>query len=481
MNPPLPITVGRAQLMLGLAALVLGAVRLWRGRRTPRPRQTADYLAPFAGALGLALVALATPATAPLWERFSFLRDLLFPWRWLDGGCLLLALSSGWVVDRALPRPAWRHLLIGVGLCAMFLNALPYLYPPRTQLLPPRPTLADASAAQARYDLYGLTGIGEFRPARAVWRPRIPPFPGADQNASLARKLRPDAGSDTTARDLGGGPLEALLAVDAPRPASLVFETFYFPGWEASLDGRRHPARADASGLLAVDVPAGTHRLRVAFERTRIRAVADALSGLAALACAIGLVRGRRHPPPAPPPPRIWAGSRGGVLPILALVVLLAATKIVWIDVRDSPLVMHVRSGELAGVRRAPWSDFGGELSLLGYTYEPGRALTLYWRAQRTLSRPYTIALTFTTPGGAIAREIRQENPGANWTAFWEAGLLVRDVYELPGHGEYGAAALSIRDRDSDRPLTLRDSPGGLALVTTLSFASRDPAESAGR
>jgi hypothetical protein len=473
-NPPLPITVGITQLASGLAGLALGSARMCRRRRAWRAWPAADYLAPLGAALGLALAVLATPASAPLWARVAPLRDLQFPWRWLDGGCLLLALSTGWLVDTAFRSPSRRQVITAIGLIAMFANAAPYLYPPRTHVLPARPTLADVSTAQSRNDIDGLTSAGEYRPAGVGWRPRTPPFPGADQGATLARKRRRDP-PGAAVSELASGPLHADLIVDATAPVALVFETFYFRGWDATIDGRRLPARADASGLLAVDVPEGHHRVGVAFERTGLRALADTVSALTMIACAVGLLAGGPGRTEARARPLVRALPRRGELPILAVLVALAATKIVWLDAHDSPLVRHVRSDALAGTHRPLWREFGGELQLVGYGHEPPRTLTLYWRAARAPSRPYVIDLTFTRGDGAIAGALRQPNPGVSWTSHWEAGQLVRDVYRTPDLGDYGAAILSVRDGETGMPVPLEDSPDGRAIATTLPLGAAPP------
>lgn len=61
----------------------------------------------------------------------------------------------------------------------------------------------------------------------------------------------------------------------------LIFRTFYFPGWNAKLDGKllsiqfQHPIYP---GLILVTVPAGQHILEFSFDRTKTRFVSEVIS-----------------------------------------------------------------------------------------------------------------------------------------------------------------------------------------------------------
>jgi hypothetical protein len=56
--------------------------------------------------------------------------------------------------------------------------------------------------------------------------------------------------------DLDDG--EASATVWMRRPGIVVLSASYDPGWTATVNGRRRPARMVAPALVAVDVPAGT-------------------------------------------------------------------------------------------------------------------------------------------------------------------------------------------------------------------------------
>src|SRR5205823_2078061 len=72
------------------------------------------------------------------------------------------------------------------------------------------------------------------------------------------------------------------LAVTATESGSLLTQQLYFPGWQAEIDGRTAPVRAQpASGLLEVEVPAGQHNLRLLYAGTKLEQFALLLSVLA--------------------------------------------------------------------------------------------------------------------------------------------------------------------------------------------------------
>ncbi|MEZ4584403.1 MAG: hypothetical protein R3A10_22695, partial [Caldilineaceae bacterium] len=57
-------------------------------------------------------------------------------------------------------------------------------------------------------------------------------------------------------------------------PGVVRVHLFYFPGWQAYLDGVPVPLRlSDPHGLLELDVPAGEHRIDVRMESTPARRV----------------------------------------------------------------------------------------------------------------------------------------------------------------------------------------------------------------
>ncbi len=466
-NPDLPIATGAAQLALGALALLLALGWLAR-QRSRSSRFRTELLTAVATIAGLSLVFLATPASARLWEHSGLLRMLQWPWRCLDGASFLLALACGSLargirLDRAgRVLACGRALLLGAGCVVFVANAAPYMAPPRYKSLPAQPTLADVHAAERRLGIYGLTSWGEYAPATA----KLPPT-GDAHGTTLDAKLQRDDLPAGALLALSGGPLWARASLYLASPVTLTWDTFFFPGWHARIDGQAAALAADEQGLLSLEVAAGEHVVEVAYGRTPLRALADALSlGTAALLVLALISRWRFLPEVARP--RSGDRPSGAVLLLLSgLLLALLALKLVWLDRGDSPLIRYLHEGRIAGVEPPGAGDFGGEIRLIGYEMEGPGVVALYWQAQRAPSADYATEVTIYDALGVPLKTISHDHPGDNLVSRWEVGQLVRDEFDLglddlARPGGY-RLAVAVTDPLSGEPLPLLDAPEGEA------------------
>ena len=479
-NPPLALTAGLIPLVLGTLGLGLALpVLLRRGEGVADVVRRDAASAVAAGFLACTALALATPVSAPLWARSGLLRNLQYPWRCLDAAVPMLAVCAGYAFRRAKGR-SWRTALLTVmALPALWLGALPYIYPPRTTALPARPTLVQASEAQARYGIWGLTSWGEYAPTAVRDWPAAPPFQGIE-GAALDQKLLYEGLPSSAVLHSEGGPLHAGLRLDLPQAMQLTFYIHYFPGWQARVDGAPASIGPDDYGRLRVQVPAGQHTLSVFYAETPLRAVAD-IASLAALALSVGAVllprnalAGHRDQDDArfscSPDPLGVSRSSGRGAVCLALAIL-ALTKGVWLDHTDSPLVRHVQDGAIRGLARPPWGDFGGELALIGYEITPYRGrddavrLSLVWQARRAPRDDDRVMLEVRDARGVPVQGEQHTHPGRSVTSRWEAGQLVFDDYDLRLNDAQRPCVyqlfVSVYDPGTDSPLSLRDAPPG--------------------
>jgi hypothetical protein len=97
--------------------------------------------------------------------------------------------------------------------------------------------------------------------------------------------------------DVGGASVTAQ--VDAAGPATVLFYTYDFPGWRATVDGQRVQHRAEPPyGLIAVDVPAGQHEVAIRHGATPVRTAGALISALSlVLVAALFLWPARRSKP----------------------------------------------------------------------------------------------------------------------------------------------------------------------------------------
>ena len=143
-----------------------------------------------------------------------------------------------------------------------------------------------------------------------------------DMIGFMAATEQPFTESPLTAQYLAGEPLQkaALLSgsgrvrtlkvtsasVEAQatldNPATVVFYTYDFPGWQATIDGVPAPHRTQPPyGLISLDVPAGDHTVAIRHGTTPVRTLGALISALS-LVIALGLILTsfRRHPSPPP-------------------------------------------------------------------------------------------------------------------------------------------------------------------------------------
>lgn len=459
-TPP-PHNTGLTQLLLAASAAVLAPLLGWRQRRAPGVR-----LAQFTTLIGLAALGLfffSTPASAWFWENSATLRQMQFPWRLLDLVLLLLALAAGWWA--AILRPRWRSWLLGAALTFMFLNALPYLYPARLDSLPRRPTLADASRIQHEQGVVGLTAWGEYSSGAVKEWPSGPAFAGADQGAPLHKKaLLPDSAELHSA---GGGVLAATWELSARQPATVTLAVHDFPGWRAEVDGETAPITPDEQGRIQISVPAGRHTLAVRWGRTPVRWLADTLSLLALAGMGWLSLRPRRR--------RALQATSAFVLPNSAvprpaLLVLagLLVLKVAFFDRASTPLVVHPDAHHVPGVARPEQGDFG-VFRLIGYEMAEPDVLALYWHPDRKPGQDYIVRVTLADALGVPVKVIDTAFPGDKPTTSWEAGVLVRDLYELPLEDRPAPViyylSVSVLAPDTREPLRVLDGPPAATTV----------------
>ncbi|MCA1817325.1 MAG: hypothetical protein LC746_13200 [Acidobacteria bacterium] len=91
-------------------------------------------------------------------------------------------------------------------------------------------------------------------------------------------------------------PNRIVVETDAPQPALLVVSEIFYPGWEASVDGKRERIRLTDFLLRGVAVPAGRHRVEMRYSAPPARngAIISALTLCCLIALAIYARRGAR-------------------------------------------------------------------------------------------------------------------------------------------------------------------------------------------
>ena len=122
---------------------------------------------------------------------------------------------------------------------------------------------------------------------------------GADALDPAPSLAEPDLAVQSTLISVAlPAPGEVLVTTEGPTPAWIVISEIYDPAWRATVDGREALVRRANLGLMAVEIPAGSHQIVLRYQ-PRTVPIGIGLSLLSALLLAGAWTRGRgrREPP----------------------------------------------------------------------------------------------------------------------------------------------------------------------------------------
>lgn len=472
-NPTIPLSFGWPQLVLALVAL----------RNLPRSRGREHR---FHLALGLLILTLMMlPLSIAVWDNVPLLRFVQFPWRFLGPAGLFLAILAGAgaaslpLFSRSgaarLPGSDWLKLpLILVGIIVFaFTWLFPHFYPSQ-----PDPTPLDLIAFERDTGALGTTSAGDYLP---VWVERLPPseslLPAYEEvgpdfiiprldSASLPAGARiVEARYDLTAAD---------LTLDVPIPFTAVFNWYFFPGWQARLDGQSLELRpVGEHGLIGADLPPGRHHLTVRFGDTPLRrwATGTSIFSLAIFIFLVSFQKFERRNQVFPEKPGF--SSAIPVFSAIFVALILFAFKAAYLDHNDSVLRRSRFDGQaVANVQTPLQINFDDQLMLIGYDLLPGGSvradglleLSLYWRVLRPPDADYSIAVHLIDDQGRRYGQKDSQHPAGYPASRWRMSVYGRDLHRLavwPGTppGEY-TIQVGVYDVTTGRSLDVRDGAG---------------------
>jgi hypothetical protein len=238
----------------------------------------------------IALFAM-TPAAAPAWAAFPLLASIQFPWRLLAVTTIALALLTGagarWLADssshqadggqsNSSPLPYLLALLI-------VLASFPYTQPELTPIRPEDESVLAIVEFEAKYpDMRGMTSYAQRNPSEAT-SPLIAQYLAGGLNRPSLRRAEIISGAGEVL-DQAATANSARARVRADGAVRLRFYTNFFPGWQATVDGRPVEIAPDPpDGLIGLNLPPGEHEVRLRLMPTPVRQIGLALSLLTAL------------------------------------------------------------------------------------------------------------------------------------------------------------------------------------------------------
>ena len=295
---------------LGIAGVVLALTAALVGLRRASPQRgvTSFFLA-----ATLASLAAMLPLAQPLWDAIGPAALIQFPWRLLSIASLGVAILGGAAVasllwQPSLPaRPSSQSAVPAAGsnaqapaaavlALAVALASLAFTLPQYTDIQPgDESELAIVRFETAYPDMVGMMAATE----QAVTDTPLVAQYLAGQPLEQATLLN-GSGVVRTSR-VGGASVTAQVDVDGP--ATVLFYTYDFPGWRATVNGQRVAHRSEPPyALIAVDVPAGPHEVTIRHGTTPVGAAGALISMLSLVVVGVLLLRPARRPKPGETP-----------------------------------------------------------------------------------------------------------------------------------------------------------------------------------
>ncbi|MCS6827124.1 MAG: hypothetical protein NZ553_10965 [Caldilinea sp.] len=408
--------------LFALLAVALPALLFWRTSPL-RPHLALTV------ALSVIIIFLMTSASAGLWTLAApALGKLQFPWRWQTILALSFACMAATLLEaaaRRLPeRRAANFARAAGGALAVYsvVYAIAGLSPTPAPFSANELTREQMWRFDAEHGQVGATWTGEFLPRWvkeerwAIGRPPTTPTPG---DATVSFVAVPEE----------QGYLRSTWRVHADAPLTLRFHRFYFPAWQALVNGVVAPAYPDgALGLLAVDLDAGEQRVEIRFA----------------------------------PTPALWLGLLLSMAALCTLALLLACSLPLRLTLAGlgvlTLLVVNLNLTERT-IRPLPVGADYGSVRLEAAMIEalhPGRPwnVRLFWSVQRP-EQPLTTFIHVVNAEGQMAAQKDEPLAGA-FTPLerWRSGQLLDFTHRvaLPGDLAPGVYTIYVGLYPSGRP-----------------------------
>ena len=265
----------------GVALLVIAAFAI-AAVLAARHRESAPGVFWSLFTLGLMSVSLMFPWTAWLWRHVPELAFVQFPWRWLAPlnvvavffSCAAIAsLKRRWI--------AWSSAAIVLVAPGAWMTTNNWWDDQDAAFV------ADSIASGTGYQ-----GTDEYEPLGCD-RTDLPDNP---QRSTLIdpQTKSPVPTTDAQLNIVAWTAEHKIVAVDVPRPTTLVLQLIAYPAWRATVNGTFAAIQPlPDTAIVSLALPAGTSRVELKFTRTRDR-IFGGLISLAAGICLLLFERSRR-------------------------------------------------------------------------------------------------------------------------------------------------------------------------------------------
>lgn len=434
--------------------------------------------------VALGLIFFMLPASVRVWETIPLLAYVQFPWKLLGPLAFATAVLAGglpWLAQKAggerLSLP-----VTATGMLLVLLTALPNTFPPTWNPDFGGATVLDHLRFEQQGRAVGTTSAAEYLPIWVKDRPGpVAWLTEAYDEGRRLQKLDP-ASLPKGARviETAHSPVSDRFVVESPQPFTARVFTFYFPGWQAWVDGNPVEIVPHGSrGFITVPLPAGRHTLELCFDSTPPRTVGTVIS-VGTLLGLVGVALLVKSPVGTHRDVHLRRVSLQGWVSLMGLALLFFATKVAVIDRQPNWFRVASTGFEARPAQHNMQISFSDQVMLLGYdlprlevTSGGEIPLTLYWKAVQPVPLNYSVFVHLVRPPEHLWGQDDHLNPADFPMTRWPTDKYVRDRHRLPvlpgtPPGEYEIEVGFYRQDTGERLLafTPEGVSGGVRLPT---------------
>ncbi len=206
----------------------------------------------------LITVFFITPFSAWFWENIPFINYVQYPWRFLSLVILVASFLAGGIVQNSLFKKrnklkfiaAAALIIISIGFSIRYAKA-PFYHKRTDQHYLTRPNFTD-----------GTNSPGDG--FNTVWLNKIP--------SKAKEKVEIIEGSGKIKIEKIGNQ-NYVFETYSNNNLKLRINTAYFPGWVAYIDNNEKKEVSNKSGIMALSVPKGIHKIRIELRTTIARTI----------------------------------------------------------------------------------------------------------------------------------------------------------------------------------------------------------------
>ena len=420
-----------------------------------------------------------------VWMTIPAFANLRFPARLLRIGAVLIALTGG--ASILLLPEKWQIIGMVAGIAFTVAQVLPISQPYDVWLTWENISAYDEILHEREDRTWGTVSYDEFNP---VWGERIfldvPTNPERyiDEPFHLrvfGRDIAEANWQGFSEENISDNTLRVITDIDR----AVRFRQYYFPGWQATVNGEPAEIYPDEEiGLITIDLPAGEHIVTLEYQGTNVQRLATVISLLSLVIC-FGLyyfgrndaVEEKIEPENFPAIPAIGLA--------VAIILLAVANEYViqpnqWFKMQSPPTDPHYMETPVN-------ITFGEQITLLGYTLHEETIsrsnpldIDLYWHMPEAIENNYrpvvqTVNL-MQTEAWATSNNLQ---PGAGEFSTFTPERFARDPYSLrlfdsdvPPY----VAQIMVQLIDENGTLTLPDGSDRLILEPIIQVDTEEAA-----